>query len=512
MFCFLTTSSCTVGYIAWWLTLSNANTTIISQIHQLVATQMQGYIEQTASSLQAVASIQASMFEKNAWSFLPDRVNATLSAMHHLLQGMRQTTIDMYIYTYPEGYILGYYYPPAQSDRTLTMWTESNYTIYTYLCDINGVQIGEPTSEYYAPGDGTVENPGNNNTLTLMPGGFTGANLDFRNLSARAMSGIYIWNGDLYKSAFQVAKNPVTQEVVVFGNDWTVGFISLQMKNLVSPIPYPMWTFLLEISTGYMIASSEKNDFTMADGSSPMTLRQSSNAFLVEFARFLNSSYSTNSDLSSQLTAVMNDALGQSRISFSSNLNGKTLSGAVTVVDIGDNHPMLFIQFLDVDSVMKSVKQLANRTGLWISLVILGFVVVGTAFSYVISRQLSIVSKQIQMLKKLKFTDVLDKKAGIKQSSFIWELYELQHSFYAMVQVLAGIIKRNATLAAKPGHGGRASISTRSHGENTHSFDGKPSESAPATPSLARFSIASPSSNRILELEAIKAAPVRKDA
>ncbi|KAI8610526.1 hypothetical protein BC830DRAFT_1145314 [Chytriomyces sp. MP71] len=108
---------------------------------------------------------------------------------------------------------------------------------------------------------------------------------------------------------------------------------------------------------------------------------------------------------------------------------------------------MLFVQFLNIGEVLKDVRQLSYMTSLWISLLVLGFVVMGTIFAYIVSQQLHNVSKQIKMLKSLKFAEVVDKNKGVKGKSFIAELHELQQSFLEMVVVLAGAFKRNQSFA-----------------------------------------------------------------
>ncbi|KAJ3046811.1 hypothetical protein HDU99_009673, partial [Rhizoclosmatium hyalinum] len=111
---------------------------------------------------------------------------------------------------------------------------------------------------------------------------------------------------------------------------------------------------------------------------------------------------------------------------------------------------LLFVVYMNIDSVESQLNKLSSQTGYMMIGIIGSFVVLGALFAILISRQLYVVVKQIQLLKDLKFREVLGTSAEIKDRSFIYELAELQKCFHSMVLVFSELLKKNNQNSYRP--------------------------------------------------------------
>ncbi|KAJ3080209.1 hypothetical protein HDU99_008976, partial [Rhizoclosmatium hyalinum] len=101
---------------------------------------------------------------------------------------------------------------------------------------------------------------------------------------------------------------------------------------------------------------------------------------------------------------------------------------------------------MDVESFQKQVQETSDKTGLAMLGIIVAFVTLGCLFALVITRQLGLVAVQIDMLKNLKFSEVLDKESGVKSRSFVFEL----EAFQEMVAVFAKSLTTSHSLQKGP--------------------------------------------------------------
>ncbi|KAJ3060817.1 hypothetical protein HDU98_003227, partial [Podochytrium sp. JEL0797] len=106
----------------------------------------------------------------------------------------------------------------------------------------------------------------------------------------------------------------------------------------------------------------------------------------------------------------------------------------------------LIVVYMNTDSVQVQLGKQSTSTGYVITGIIVAFVIVGGLFSILIGRQLGVVSRQIQLLRDLKFKEVLGGGTEVKDRSFIYELAELQKCFYQMVVKFSELIKVSGTL------------------------------------------------------------------
>ncbi|ORY41340.1 hypothetical protein BCR33DRAFT_852329 [Rhizoclosmatium globosum] len=418
----------TVGVLGWQLTFNAAKRnieTLVSEIEDVVSNQISTYIQDEAKTLMRICQMQAGMFATNQWSFsTPERKNSTLKAMLVALNAFSEHTFDMYYYTYPEGLNFGYYFSPT---GMLQLWTQENMTQYTF----NSIS------------DGTVNNPGNNNTLWIGPGGMQGSNLNFSDPNSSGYSNIYLFEQKIFVSAYHIAVNRMTNEQVTFGADWTMTFLTKRLTQILATIPYPMFCAIVEPFTGYIVTLSSNASLTSDDQSSILSLNDVQDPFMQDFSSYLNTTYK-GYELVDQLKAATN-LVSVSPLFTSRKLQNANWQLQMQSVLFGKS-PYLFLTYLNVDAVEIEVSQVSTRTGYIMLGIILAFLLAGTLFSVTVSSQLNLVRKQIGMLKQLKFHEVLDKESGVKGRSFIHELADLQQSFHEMVQVFASTIKTSQSL------------------------------------------------------------------
>ncbi|ORY42382.1 hypothetical protein BCR33DRAFT_309156 [Rhizoclosmatium globosum] len=220
--------------------------------------------------------------------------------MAQLLQQFQHTTMDTYYYTYPDGLAFGYQY----NQSLLQYFYQDNLTYFTFNCDSNGAPYYPPVAIDYTPGDGTVSNPGNNNTLQNAPGGNSGKGINYFNDSYESFSSVYAQAGILYKSYYAIAVNGVTKEKVVFVNDWTISFLSGQLKSVVDSIPFPMFAGIVEIDTGSVVGTSSNANILSADGSDILELNQINDPFMSDFAQYINDTFQPKGNLTQQLSVI----------------------------------------------------------------------------------------------------------------------------------------------------------------------------------------------------------------
>ncbi|KAJ3080210.1 hypothetical protein HDU99_008977 [Rhizoclosmatium hyalinum] len=111
---------------------------------------------------------------------------------------------------------------------------------------------------------------------------------------------------------------------------------------------------------------------------------------------------------------------------------------------------LILLTYMDVEAFQKQVQETSDRTGLAMLGIIVAFVILGCLFALVITRQLGLVAIQIDLLKNLKFSEVLDKESGVKNRSFVLELAKLQEAFHEMVAVFAKSLKTSHSLQKGP--------------------------------------------------------------
>ncbi|KAJ3296096.1 hypothetical protein HDU79_007522 [Rhizoclosmatium sp. JEL0117] len=434
----------TVGVLGWQLTFNAAKRnieTLVSEIEDVVSNQISTYIQDEAKTLMRICQMQAGMFATNQWSLsTPERKNSTLKAMLVALYAFSEHTFDMYYYTYPDGLNFGYYFSPS---GMVQLWTQDNMTQYTFNCTPEGDPYGSPVLVNTAISDGTVNNPGNNNTLVTGPGGSQGSNLNFSDPNSSGYSNIYLFEQNIFVSAYHIGVNRITNEQVTFGADWTMTFLTKRLTQILSTIPYPMFCAIVEPFTGYIVTLSSNARLISDDQSSILTLYDVQDPFVQDFSLYLNTTYK-GQELIDQLEAATNVVL-VSPLFTSRKLQNANWQLQMQSVLFGKS-PYLFLTYLNVDAVEIEVSQVSTRTGYIMLGIILAFLLAGTLFSVTVSSQLNLVRKQIGMLKQLKFHEVLDKESGVKGRSFIHELADLQQSFHEMVQVFASTIKTSQSL------------------------------------------------------------------
>ncbi|ORY38002.1 hypothetical protein BCR33DRAFT_789400 [Rhizoclosmatium globosum] len=450
---FICTCAVTVGVLGWQLTMSAGKQNVgalIEEIEFLVSNQVSNYILQSAETLLLINAKQAELFRTNKWSFsTPERAKLTFESQLVELKGASQFTTSMYVNTYPAGYQVGYNYGlDTNGNPQLQWWNQSGMTAYTYLCDSNGTPIGSPISVDFSAGNGTLENAGNNNTLANAVGGITGVNLEYALGEDQGFTSTYVFSGSAFKTAYYFVTNQVTGEQTTFGNDWTLDFISNQIRTILSIVSFPIFAAVIECDTGTVIGTSSLIPTVQND--TILKINEINDPFFQDFSQFVNTTnrYGTVNNLPPQLSIIasyigeyfpgtanwfVERKIGTANWKLGMNayvLNGKQL---------------LFIVYMNIDSVEQQLNKLSAQTGYMMIGIIGSFVVVGILFAILISRQLYVVVKQIQLLKDLKFREVLGGSAEIKNRSFIYELAELQKCFHSMVLVFSDLLKKNST-------------------------------------------------------------------
>ncbi|KAJ3009938.1 UNVERIFIED_CONTAM: hypothetical protein HDU68_002409 [Siphonaria sp. JEL0065] len=455
---FITMCAVTVGVLGWQLTMTAGKDNVASMMEEiefLISNQVSTYILQASETLTAITHMQKSYFEIGQWSFAtPEIANKTHMSMLIALNAVSQYTTSMYILTYPRGEQFGYFYhTDVNGTRTLRWWSQEGMTVSVNLCTEKGEVIQPPISVRTNEGNGTLKNPGNNNTLQNAVGGISGVDLEYAIGPTFGYSNVYLFDGEVYKSAYAYSINPVTQESVVFGNDWTLNFISKAIVSMLKVVVFPMFSAIIECDTGTVVATSSMAQLFVGD--QLLTIQQINDPFLQDFAGMVNGTFSwagktrAINDLPSQmrdLYAFIEEYYPGSQAAYTDRtINGENWKMALNTYTIIGNK-MLFVTYMNTDSVEAELNQLSAKTGYMMIGIISAFVVVGILFTLMITRQLHVVSVQIRLLKDLKFKEVLGVDAEIKNRSFIYELAELQKCFHSMVIVFSELLKSNSSM------------------------------------------------------------------
>ncbi|KAJ3008177.1 UNVERIFIED_CONTAM: hypothetical protein HDU68_003207 [Siphonaria sp. JEL0065] len=428
----------------------------MEQIEFLIINQLSVYINQAGESLTAITQIQSDNFQNNVWSFsTPERAKTTFKSMLILLNGVRQYTTSMYIQTYPAGEQYGYFYHEDENGTTLRWWSQNGTTVTINLCTPDGAIIQPPLSVDSNPGNGTLENPGNNNTLQNAVGGQQAADLQYSVGNTVGYSDVYLWDDIMYKTSFSFAINSVTKESVTFANDWTLSIVDDAIDGMLSAVNFPMFAAIIECKTGFVLSTSSNAVRFDPATNDIYSIEQIDDPFFRDFSSFINSTFLWNghtvsiNSLPSQLFTlyayVDEYYLGLTAAFMDRRFNNKNWKVVINTYFVTGNE-MLFIAYMDMDSVEAQLEAQSKKTGYMMIGIVSAFVLVGVLFTILITRQLAVVSGQIKLLKDLKFKEVMGGDADIKNRSFIYELAELQKCFYSMVVVFSDLLKNNASM------------------------------------------------------------------
>ncbi|KAJ3068611.1 hypothetical protein HDU98_008251 [Podochytrium sp. JEL0797] len=324
------------------------------------------------------------------------------------------------------------------------LWNQTDMTQYSWICDPQGNPTGELAMNNTSFGDGTLQNPGNNETLQ------NALDLDYTNNTYFTVTGIYPWQGGMYKTFFRIAVNSVTQEKIVFGNDWTMFYLSQHLMAQSESVPYQLFTGIIDVASGAVLAISSNATLVDSNGNS-VPLPQIQDPFTQNFAEYLDAVVGSTGNLTTQLSYILQEFTPSTvdELFIDRRFNNINWRLSLSILDIAGEKHVLWV-FLNIDQVESQVSKVSTQTGIIVLLIILAFLVLGWLFSFAVSRQLRLVSMQIGLLKQLKFNEVLDKESGIKARSFVYELAGLQEAFHEMVGVFAATIKSNQQMQRGP--------------------------------------------------------------
>ncbi|KAJ3012440.1 UNVERIFIED_CONTAM: hypothetical protein HDU68_001184 [Siphonaria sp. JEL0065] len=283
-------------------------------------------------------------------------------------------------------------------------------------------------------------------------GGTSGTDLEYAIGPIFGYSNVYLFDGVVYKSAYAYSINPLTQESAVFGNDWTLSFISKTIDSMLRVVSFPMFSAIIECSTGHVIASS--SDTPIFSGENLLKIQEINDVFFKDFSQVVNSTFTWEgknrpiNDITSQLFEVyafIDEYFPGAQAAYvDRTVNGDTWKLALNTYNLIGNK-MLFVTYMNVDLVEAELNKTSAKTGYMMIGIILAFMVLGAGFTVILKRQIHVVSNQIRLLKNLKFKEVLGADAKLKNVSFIYELAELQTSFHRMVLVFSDHLKKNAS-------------------------------------------------------------------
>ncbi|KAJ3331487.1 hypothetical protein HDU76_003044 [Blyttiomyces sp. JEL0837] len=461
MFSYLTASVVIVGVIGWKFTYDSANNSLnnlASQIQARVSAEILNTIAGNADVITHVTSLQRNMFRTNKWSFQDvSRRNQTMYGMLSMLDEFRKWTVDIFLHPYPDGGLFGYYYPDDLSSKMLQMWEQYNHTLFDYLAAPDGTKIMQLWN--WTDVNNDPVNTGINGTLEYQYQGGFGYGVNFSDYNYAKLGSIYPWRGVAYKTSVAVANNPVTKEVVLVGNDWTIDFLNDKFEEILSDIPYPMFLAAIETQSGRIISTSTKIKIITPDASI-LFFDGSNDTFLNDFSSWIHSNYpGPNATVEvSNLHKTINQT---GPIIVNRFVNGSHFAARIELANVPWDLPWLSIQYLDMDSVSAPLRADSKITEITIFVIMGGVVIVGTLFAWVIARQIEMVVGQIVTLKAMKFQEVLEKEKGVKNSSFVKELSDLQTSFYEMVLAFASHLKVRSTITP----GTTTGVASQSRGE-----------------------------------------------
>ncbi|ORY47457.1 hypothetical protein BCR33DRAFT_764451 [Rhizoclosmatium globosum] len=444
---FIAASSITVGVLGWRLTLNAAKKNIsglVEQIENLISDRVSAYMLDESVRLTDFVDMQKELFRTNQLSAsTPERKNKTMRQMLILLNHHLDISVDIFYVTVPEGEVNGYTYTV---NGTLQLWDQKGLTLSTYNCDGNGYALGAPVSVTTDEGNKTPQMPGNNHTLDYGIGGMSGTNLNYSDPNSTGMSKIRPWGGRIFKTSVGIAINEVTNEKVIVGADLSMGFLAKQLSDISNTIPTPLFVGVIGAVSGRMLASSPAINLLSADKTRMLDAWELDSIHVLDFSSYLNETYGTQmgylakvQNLAADLNAMQED--GGSRFSYR-NVGGVDWILKVKSIIYGGK-ALLLLTYMDLQAFQKQVQETSDRTGYAMLGIILAFVTAGCLFAIVITRQLDVVARQIDMLKNLKFSEVLDKESGVKKRSFVFELAKLQEAFHEMVTVFAKTLKTN---------------------------------------------------------------------
>ncbi|KAJ3292585.1 hypothetical protein HDU79_001263 [Rhizoclosmatium sp. JEL0117] len=193
---------------------------------------------------------------------------------------------------------------------------------------------------------------------------------------------------------------------------------------------------------GYLVASSDPTLTLIASDRRSITpLSALNNSFGQDVSNYFAATYPGGTAQSQMLKfAAVMDQSNTEKFYINRNINGVNWMLEMKVMSLIGQR-FIFAVYMNIDYVEADIKSSGEKTGFMMLGIIVAFLILGGLFSWMIASQLGLVAKQIDLLKQLKFNEVLDKESGVKGRSFIYELANLQQAFFEMATAFAQSLK-----------------------------------------------------------------------
>ncbi|KAI9350593.1 hypothetical protein DFJ73DRAFT_831981 [Zopfochytrium polystomum] len=420
---YVAVSTVTVGVLGWQITMLAASSSIqdlASQIQARTSSQILSLISQNANVVTRVVSFQREMFRSNEWSLSEDRRNSTMSAMLSVLKRFQNWTSVVHANTYPEGALFGWSYAMVEGRWTLEKFEQFNHTLLTYTCDDDGNTIA--IKDILTSQDETYDNPGTNGTLLYGGNSVFGYNMNFSDFDFHRMGGVYLYLGDVAKTAVAIAYNPTLGEETIVGSDWEMDTVRQQVLKQFAQQPDLAFVAAMEALTGRIVASSTGAEFS----NKTRTSLSSSSNFTTPTFDSLDEPFFE--DLTNKLLSLFPEAKGSTyladtlfdklmstygtngTLSYSTNVGGRSYLARVDLTEVLWDEPWVVVQYLDVDRVLATVNRASTTAEILILSVVAVAVLLGTVFAVLVARQIQMVAKSISKLRDVGFTEALVKE------------------------------------------------------------------------------------------------------
>ncbi|KAJ1569126.1 hypothetical protein HK405_009529 [Cladochytrium tenue] len=288
--------------------------------------------------------------------------------------------------------------------------------------------------------------PGNNSTLQLMQDWVFGE-VDLYNYSYHKVGSMYVQDDAAHKTSLAVAYNNVTGESLAVANDWTMLFVQTKLAAVLQRIPYPMFVASIESESGKMIGTSEGSNYITEDNKDILTFNDVANiTFLSDFTAYVNRLY-PNLTPAQQAMSLAASIQSNGTLTYFSTIDGQEWGVRIDLINFEWDSPWLSVQYLSTTPILADIRATASRVQAIVLSVVAVAVAAGTAVSFVLARQIRLVSQQLAALRDMRFREVMDReRGGVRSRSFVLELYDLQVSFFEMVARFAEQVRASRTL------------------------------------------------------------------
>ncbi|KAL7747499.1 Transmembrane channel-like [Sorochytrium milnesiophthora] len=463
---FATSLSMLTGFLSWWFTYRGGYNSSISFAQSLQAEQLANAVSNLQSHLDEavrLAHVQQSRWRAGTYQY--SNKTAVLHDLRMQLQQYTSLVATQTFTTYPQGELWGYYWPYGANYWVQWQNNLGNYTEW---------HVDPVTDQFITQSDSAV---GRNDTQSQWV-----TIVDPTNSSSVGWTPIYLWGNDAWLSCSVPIYNTAGTFMGVATTDMDLYFVNSILQSRVAQVAQSgrhASMYVFETGTEALLGTSVtvlgNTIDTNIDPNRPLNLSVLASKGADPALSALSSTLHVQG---TNLTAMY--ASGQ-RLLLATDQNGGSYYVYLDGVSTGITQWVL-VQILPQADILQTIKSASVNSLVAVTCIVLAGVGLFIGFSLYTTRTLRRITRDLDLLTKFQFHEVIKASEGYKSKSSILEIRAIQQQLFVMVKAFARALKDSKLVS-----GTAMSSAAPAAGQSTSpSLSPSSGSSAPPVPTLPR--------------------------